>query len=246
MNDGIARITLAGPDRMNVLDSNTLRILAAMLEGLDADSRVRAVIITGEKNFCAGADIREMRDMTPGEAEAFSGLGRSVLKRLEYLSQPVVAAVCGFALGGGCELALACDIRIADETARFGQPEVNLGLIPGFGGTQRLARVVGPARARELILTGRIFDAREAAHMGLVTGLAKSGELSRLAEETAILLTQKSPHAIRTIKEVYRDDRELEDGLTRETEAFAACFASPDRIEGISAFLEKRAPRFEP
>jgi enoyl-CoA hydratase len=187
-----------------------------------------------------------MRDMSPKEAEAFSRLGQSVFRRIEYLSKPVVASISGFALGGGCELALACDIRIADETARFGQPEVNLGLIPGFGGTLRLARVVGPARARELILTGRIFDAREAADIGLVTGMAPNGELRARAEEVALLLTRKSPHAIQKIKELYRDDQDLENGLARETGAFAACFSSPDRIEGITAFLEKRAPRFEP
>jgi len=242
--NGIATITLARPETLNVLDTGMLTSLGRALEELEGEGKVRTVLLTGGKHFSAGADIREMAEKTPGEAEAFSRLGHAVFRRLETLSRPVIAAISGAALGGGCELALACDLRLAGASARFGQPEVSLGLVPGFGGTVRLGRLVGEGRARELILSGRIIEAAEAAEIGLVSRVVPDGELMERAEELAILIARKSPAALRTAKEILNGGSGREEGLEREVRAFARCFASPDRAEGIAAFLEKRPARF--
>jgi enoyl-CoA hydratase len=243
--DGIAIVTLSRSDGMNILDTEMLLGLSQCLLDLQKDDRTRVVIITGEGNFSSGGDIKEMKDKTPEEAGIFSKLGHQVCTLIENMEKVVIAAVNGLALGGGCELALACDMRIAAGNARFGQPELSLGLIPGFGGTQRLPRLVGPGKAKELILTGRIIDAKEAEAIGLVNGVVKNDELMERAEEMARLLAQKSPRAAALSKKLINDNQEIAGGLRREMISFSECFATQDHREGIAAFLEKRMPKFK-
>lgn len=240
----IGIIILKKPEAVNLLDTKTLKELAGSLEKLNNDGQIRAVIIKGDKNFSSGADVKEMKDKHPREAEAFSRLGHKVFSQVENMDKPVIAAVNGYALGGGCELALACDIRIAGESARFGQPEINLGLIPGFGGTQRLTRLVGIGRAKELILTGRIVDAKEASDIGLVNRVVKDEELMEKTMEIAQVLAEKSQIAIKMAKSLVNNSREINRGLEMEIVSFSMCFASQDHAEGINAFLEKRKPEF--
>jgi enoyl-CoA hydratase len=242
--DRITTITLNRPAARNALTGAMLRQLDDVLYDCEKDPVTRVVIITGGVHFCAGADLRELGNMTPYEAKEFSRLGQAVFRRIEALSKVVIAAVAGNALGGGCELALACDIRLAAETARFGLPEVNLGLIPGFGGTQRLSNLVGPGLAKELILTGRLIDAREASGIGLVSEVVSDLDLQERAEKLAVQLAGKSPVALRTAKKLLLDTSRVDQGLAMEVEAFSKCFDSQDRREGISAFLEKRPAVF--
>ncbi len=237
-------ITLNRPGSMNILDTRMLVELGNALVDSEKNERIRAVIITGEKNFCAGADILELKEKHPAEALVFSRLGHEVFNRIENLEKPVIAAVNGYALGGGCELALACDVRIAAENAKFGQPEVNIGLIPGFGATQRLPRLVGIGKAKELILTGRVVDAKEAESIGLVNKVVKDEDLMRNSEEMALALAQKSPIIMKIARRLINKNQEIEKGLEMESVYFSECFASRDHIEGISAFLEKRKPKF--
>lgn len=244
ISDRIGIITLSRERARNALDSALLRMLDVTLAACGGDREVRAVIVTGGADFCAGADLKEMGAMTVAEAGRFSRLGHAVFRRIEGLPKPVIAAVAGHALGGGCELALACDIRLAAESARLGLPEVKLGLIPGFGGTQRLAALVGNGRARELILTGRIVHAREAETMGLVSTVVPDSDLAEHARELAVRLSGKSPTALAAAKQLLVETARLEQGLELEEKAFTRCFGSPDREEGIAAFLEKRQPRF--
>lgn len=244
VKDLVGIITLSRERARNALDSTLLRLLDLTLAACGGERAVRAVIITGGADFCAGADLKEMGAMTVAEAAEFSRLGHGVFRRIEALPKPVIAAVAGHALGGGCELALACDIRLAAESARIGLPEVNLGVIPGFGGTQRLASLVGHARARELILTGRVVDAREAATMGLASAVVADPEMAERARELAARLARKSPTALAAAKKLLVETARLEQGLELEREAFTRCFDSPDRKEGIAAFLEKRQPLF--
>ncbi len=241
----IGIIILKKPEAVNLLDTKTLKELAGSLEELNNDGKIRAVIIKGDKNFCAGADVKEMKDKHPREAEAFSRLGHNVFSQVENMDKPVIAAVKGYAIGGGCELALACDIRIAGESARFGQPEINLGLIPGFGGTQRLTRLVGIGRAKEMILTGRIVDAKEASDIGLINRVMKDEELMEKTMEIAQVLAEKSPIAVKMTKSLINNSREINRGLEMEIVSFSMCFASQDHVEGINAFLEKRKPGFK-
>jgi enoyl-CoA hydratase len=243
--NGIAIITLSTHDGMNILDTETLEKLSDILSGINGDSEARVVILTGEKNFSAGADIKKMREMTPEEAETFSRLGHRVCGRIESMRKTVIAAIRGYALGGGCEIALACDLRIAAENARIGQPEINIGLIPGFGGTQRLARLVGVGRAKELILTGKIIDAKKAESIGLVNAVVGSDELMRQAEETASLLAQRSPLMIEMAKKLINESHDIQKSLEHEIVSFSGCFATRDHLEGIEAFMEKRDPRFK-
>lgn len=242
---GIAIIILNARDGMNVLDWEALERLSDALEGIDRDSEARAVIITGEKNFSAGADIKKMRDMTPSEAETFSKLGHRVCNHIEGMGKPVIAAIRGYALGGGCEIALACDLRIAAENAKLGQPEINIGLIPGFGGTQRLARLVGLGKAKELILAGGLIDAKEAELIGLVNHVVKSDELMKRAEEMATVIAQKSLPVIKAAKKLINASQDMQKGLERETISFSKCFGMQDHLEGINAFIDKRTPRFK-
>jgi len=233
------------PDRLNALNSKTLEELTSALEGFARDETVKTVVITGEgKAFVAGADIAEMRDMDLLESRAFSQKGQGVLDQIESLEKPVIAAVNGFALGGGCELALACDIRVASELAKFGQPEVNLGIIPGFAGTQRLARLIGEGRAMELILTGEIIDAQTALSYGLVNKVVPSDKLLDEAMALAKKIAAKGPVAVSLAKTVIHRGLQVDQasGTAFETNAFALCFASGQAREGMSAFLEKRKP----
>lgn len=239
----IGIITLNKP-AMNILDTKMLVELEDSLNELESDEKIRAIIITGEKNFCAGADIKELKEKHPSEAEVFSRLGHKVFNEVENMEKPVIAAVKGYALGGGCELALACDIRIVGENAKFGLPEMNLGLIPGFGGTQRLARLVGIGKAKEMIFTGKIIDAKEALSIGLVNSVVKDEELIVKAEEMALVLAEKSPITIKIAKGLINKNHDIKRGLEMEIVSFSECFASEDHVEGINAFLEKRRPRF--
>ncbi len=242
---GVGRITLSNPDAMNVVGTGALKALREALRDIQMDSRVRAVIITGEKHFCAGADIKEMKTKKPEEAEAFARLGHEICDLIEKMGKPVIAAVCGYALGGGCEIALASDIRLASQDAKFGQPEVNLGLIPGFGGTQRLTRLLGIGRSKELIMTGRIITAAEAHSMGLVNDLVKNEELLDRVYEIAGVLAQKSPIAVAEAKKLINETQDMEMGFENEIASFSKCFETEDHKEGIRAFLEKRRPEFK-
>ena len=242
----VATVTLDRPRALNALDAATLRELARAIRDVRRDAEVRALVVggTGEKAFSAGADIAAMAKMSAADGHAYSRLGHEVLARLESLPIPVVAAVNGVALGGGLELALACDLIVASERARLGQPEITLGLIPGFGGTQRLVRRIGQARARELIYLGRTVLADEALRIGLVARVVPP---ERLAEEAAALaaeLAAKPPLALRQAKRAtaVAADADRVTGCRYEVEAFAVTFASEDRVEGLRAFLEKRPP----
>jgi enoyl-CoA hydratase len=209
---------------------------------------VRAIIVTGagDRAFIAGADIAEMKDKSPSEALAFARLGQAVCSAIEAAPQPVIAAINGYALGGGCEIALACDIRLASETAVLGQPEVALGVPPGWGGTQRLPRVIGPGLARELIYTGRRVGAEEALRIGLVNAVYPPAELLERARALAAEIARNAPVAVRLSKEAIRRglDVDLAAGLALEAQAFALAFSTADQREGMSAFLEKRSPEF--
>jgi enoyl-CoA hydratase len=240
----VAIITLNRGAARNALSSAMLSQLDDALRDCEEDQETRVVIITGERDFCAGADLRELGRMTPAQAKEFSLLGQAVFRRIEALSKVVIAVIAGNALGGGCELALACDIRLAGENARLGLPEVNLGLIPGFGGTQRLSALVGPGWAKELIFTGRIIDAREAAAIGLVSSVVGDRNLPELAAKLAAQLARKSPVAHAAVKKLLLETARLDEGLKLEVSAFHKCFDSEDRKEGIAAFLEKRQPVF--
>ncbi len=240
----VCTLTLNRTGTRNALNPALLRRLDEALVSCENDGGTRAVIITGSGDFCAGADIREFAGMDRLEAGEFIRLGKAVMRRIETLSKVVLAAVGGYALGGGCELALACDIRMAGNSARFGLPEVNLGLIPGFGGTQRLGALVGYGRARDLLLTGRIIDSGEAGAIGLVSSVVDDRELPLRARELAERLAQKSPVAQATMKKLFLESSRFEKGLELESAAFDHCFDSPDRREGISAFIEKRPPEF--
>lgn len=244
----IAWLTIDRPKALNALNSQTIHELSQTLEELEKTD-IRALVITGagKKAFVAGGDIREMSQMTPQEAWAFSMRGNEALHRLESAPFATIAAVNGFALGGGCELALACDLIYASERAVFGQPEVNLGVIPGFGGTQRLTRVVGAMVARELVLTGRMINAQDALRIGLAAQVFPADELLENVQRIAETIAQKGPLAVSRAKEVlaYGLDVSLEDGLRSEREGFAALFTSQDQKEGMQAFIEKRSPVFK-
>jgi enoyl-CoA hydratase len=242
LEDAVALVTVDRQDAMNALDVATLTELRNRLRELAGDESVRAVILTGagEKAFVAGADIKYMSALDVDAAKAWGALGHEAGRLLETMPKPTIAAINGFALGGGCELALACDIRYAATTAKLGQPEVNLGIIPGWGGTQRLARVCGVGVAKELIFTGRLVAADEALRIGLVNGV--HDPVLEKARETAVLLAAKSPIALRAMKELA--NRALggnhEDNLAAEAHAFGELFSTADAKEGLIAFVEKR------
>lgn len=248
ITDRIATVTVNRPDTLNALNAKAKQELADVFRSLRNDQSVDVVIVTGagEKAFVAGTDIRELQDLDRESATRFATQGHEVFDLIEGLGKPVIAAVNGFALGGGCELALACHIRIAAETARFGQPEVNLGVIPGYGGTQRLPRVVGRARAMELILTGGMIDAAEALRIGLVNAVVPKGEALKAARAMASMIASRAQPAVRlAVKAVILSEvTTLADGLQREAELFGDSCATDDFREGVSAFLEKRKPSF--
>lgn len=248
-SDGVATLRLNRPRALNALDPDTLRALAAAIDAIDADATVRAAIITGsgERAFCAGADIAAMAAMGPTEGHPYARLGHEALARVDDCRVPVVAAVNGVALGGGLELALACDLVVAAERARLGFPEITLGIIPGFGGTQRLVRRAGLARARELIYLGSMIGAADALRLGIVDRVVPGDRLTEEVAGLARALAERPPLALRQAKRATRAALEatLEAGLRLEIEAFAATFASEDRIEGLRAFLEKRSPQWK-
>lgn len=247
-SDGIGIITINRPKALNALNSATVGELAALIDEISSDSEVRVVIVTGggPKSFVAGADITEMRPLNAMGGRAWGKQGQDVFTKLENMPQPVIAAVNGFALGGGCELAMACDIRIASEKAKFGQPEVGLGITPGFGGTQRLPRLVGKGRAKELLYTADIIDAGEAYRIGLVNKLAKPEELMDTAKAMAQKIMSKSMTAVQLCKTAVNKgiEADLVTGIAYESEAFGLCFATEDQKEGMGAFVEKRKPVF--
>ena len=243
LDDGIATITISRPKALNALNSAVLDELDSAITQVGENRAARALIITGEGNkaFVAGADIGEMVNLTPDKAVAFSRRGQAVFSAIERLPIPTIAAVNGYALGGGCELALGCDIRIASENARFGQPEVGLGIIPGFGGTVRLPLAIGRSRAAYMILTGRQISAKEAYAMGLVAEIMPSESLLSRAEELARELGAKSYVAVAYAKRILFPDDEA---LAREARRFGQCFETGHPKEGMSAFLERRPPKF--
>ena len=245
----VAVVTVDRPEALNALSSATNEELLAAVRELSADDRVRAVVLTGggDKAFVAGADIAEMRDMTAEEARRSSALGHSVMSAIEAAPQPWIAAVNGYALGGGCELALACDLRIAAEHAKFGQPEIGLGITPGFGGTQRLTRMVGMGWAKYLVLTGRHLRADEALRIGLVQAVVPREELADKAKTLADELAARSPLAMRYCKAAVNAsaNADLETGQGIERDLFALCFASEDQTECMEAFLAKRKPELK-
>jgi enoyl-CoA hydratase len=246
---GVAVVTINRPEALNALDTDTNHEIERVAKDLARDESVRAVVLTGagDKAFVAGADIAQFRDMTPEEARQASWLGRRVCAAIEGAPQPWIAAVNGFAFGGGCELALACDIRLAAESAKFGQPEIDLGITPGFGGTQRLPREVGMGWARYLVLTGKPIRAEEALRIGLVQAVYPREELMDRAMKLAAELAAKSPLTMRYCKSAlhYGRDVDIDSGHEIERDLFALSFASDDHHEGLAAFLEKRPPEFK-
>ncbi|HTP79407.1 MAG TPA: enoyl-CoA hydratase-related protein [Bacteroidota bacterium] len=245
---GIARVTINRPEKLNALNAETKKELFQLLERIKHDSGIDVLVLTGagEKAFVAGTDIQELSQLTGETGREFSEHGQAVFNAIENLGKPVIAAVNGYALGGGMELALACHIRVASENARFGQPEVNLGVIPGYGGTQRLARLVGKGRAMEMILTGDPVDAHEALRIGLVNKVVPPKDLASTADEIARKIQSKGQLAIRlALKAVNTtDEANLTDGQVLEASLFALCCGSAEFREGTSAFLEKRKPMF--
>jgi enoyl-CoA hydratase len=249
LNNGIARVTVNRPDKLNALNATVIAELGDAVTRIETDAAVRGVILTGsgQKAFVAGADIAELTAQTPMEGQARAILGQQVFRRLERCGKPVVAAINGFALGGGCELAMACHIRIAAEHAKFGQPEVKLGIGPGYGATARLPRLVGKGRALELLLTGGMIDAAEAYRIGLVNRVVSADKL--LAEAEALLRTilENGPLAIRACLEAVDAGLEtsLDQALLLEANHFGLLSATEDMREGTKAFLEKRKPLFK-
>ena len=248
MHGPVAVLTVARPEKLNALNHRTITELHRAFEAFANEAGVRAVVVTGagDKAFVAGADIAEIRDQTPLDARHFSERGQRLMRRIETMTKPVIAAINGYCLGGGLELALACHIRYAAENARLGLPEIKLGILPGFGGTQRLSRLLGRSRALEMILTGEPVDARTAEAYGIVQGVVGAGEVSDHALALAQRLASAAPHAIAAILETVDKglDMPLEQGLGFETARFALCCATDDMREGTAAFLEKRKPDF--
>jgi enoyl-CoA hydratase len=244
----VAIITINRPEKRNALNIKTREEGAAALDELRDDDSIGVVVFTGagDKAFIAGADIAEFAGRT-SLTQRDVMLGRSLFTAIDIFPKPIIAMVNGYCLGGGCELALACDIRIASDTASFGQPEINLGIIPGGGGTQRLTRLVGEGKAMELILSGDIINAQEALTLGLVNTVVPAADLEAKTMELANRIAEKSPIALRMAKEAVKiaSRSNLDEGLRREVDLFALCFSSEDKDEGVTAFLEKRKPAFK-
>jgi enoyl-CoA hydratase/carnithine racemase len=245
----IAYITFNRPKVLNALNKSVITELKTAFEAAREDSAVRGVILTGagDKAFAAGADISEMLHDTPLEAGEKTRLGQALTTLIENLGKPVIAAVNGYALGGGCELAMACTIRLASETAKFGQPEVKIGIMPGYGGTQRLPRLVGKGRALQLILTGDVIGAEEAYRIGLVSEMVPSGSLIARAEAILKQINANAPQGVKfSIEAVNKGlDTSVDEGLLIEASLFALCASTEDKKEGTTAFLGKRAPQFQ-
>ena len=248
VENNIGYVTINRPKAMNALNTQVLDELHTVFTEIESDDNVKAVIVTGEgKAFVAGADIAQMKELTAVEGRAMMTKGHNVMNLMESIEKPIIAAVNGFALGGGCELAMACDFRIASEKAKFGQPEVNLGIIPGFGGTQRLPRLVGKGMGKYLIMTADMIDAQEAARIGLVEKVVAPEELMDTCKALAEKIMSKAPLAIATAKTVINNgyNLDMKTASALEIEAFTGPVSSEDKIEGMSAFLEKRDANFQ-
>lgn len=243
VKDHVGILTIDRPQALNALNTEVIGQLSKALDELDLD-KLRCLIVTGggNKSFVAGADIGEMSNLSKKQAEVFGKHGNDVFRKLETLPIPTIAAVNGFALGGGCELAMSCDIRLASERAIFGQPETGLGITPGFGGTQRMARLIGPGKAKELIYTARNFKAPEALEIGLVQAVYPAEELMAEAENMAQRIANNAPIAVRAAKKAINDGIHLnmDEALVVEEKLFASCFESVDQKNAMSAFIEKR------
>jgi enoyl-CoA hydratase len=246
VSESVGTLTIDRPEVKNALDLETVNQVREALRRLEADASVGVLIVTGagETAFVSGADINDIR--ARGRDEGLAAINSSLFAEIERFPRPTIAAVNGYALGGGCELALACDIRIASDTAKFGQPELGLGIIPGAGATQRLPRIIGMGRAKHLILTGDVIDAKQALEIGLVTAIAPPGQLQIRARELAKRVLRQGPLAARLAKVALNASArvDMDSGLLIETLAQALCYSSDDKLEGTSAFLEKRKPKF--
>jgi len=246
--NGIGIVTINRPKALNALNAATIYELDRMFTELAKDQTVKVVVLTGggEKSFVAGADITEMQVMSAIEGRNWAKLAQAVFNKIENLPQPVIAAVNGYALGGGCEIAMACDIRIAADKAKFGQPEVSLGIPPGFGGTQRLARLIGKGRAKEMLFTGDMIDAAEAYRIGLVNKVTTSEELMNTAKAMAQTIMSRAPVAVQVCKAAVNEglDTDLDSAIAYEAEVFGLCFSTVDQKEGMTAFVEKRKASF--
>jgi len=248
--ENIAIVTFNRPKALNALSHATMEELSAAIDELGNDKTVRCIILTGagEKAFVAGADINELRAIaSAADGADFAARGQSILFKIENLDKPVIAAINGYALGGGCELAMACDIRIAADSAKLGQPEINLGIIPGYGGSQRLPRLVGKGRAKWLILSGDMISAREALHIGLVDFVVPAAELMDTAKKMARKIASKAPLALAWVKRCINvgAETDLVTGCAFEASQFGLVCGTEDRMEGTTAFLEKRPPQFK-
>ncbi len=246
-DDGVALITINRPEALNAMNVAVLGELSAAIEQVESDDEVRVLVITGAgRAFVAGADIAHMCDFSPEQAKEWSELGQRTLGKIENMKKPVIAAVNGYALGGGTELALACDLRVASDGAVFGQPEVKLGMIAGFGGTQRLTRLVGPGRAKEMLMTGDHYAAESAYEMGLVNKVVPAEELLDYCLDVAKRIAHRGPQAVRLSKEAVNrgQDMDLEKALRLESDLYAVLFSTDEPREGCGAFLEKREPSF--
>ena len=249
VENGIATITINRPKALNALNLDTVTELKDAIEKIAVDKAVKVVVITGagEKSFVAGADIKEMATKTPAEGREWGQFGQNVFTEIENMPQPVIAAINGFCLGGGCELSCACDIRYASENAKFGQPEVGLGITPGFGGTQRLTRVVGRGQAKELIYTGGMIDAEAAKAIGLVNKVVPQEELMPTVLKLAGKIAKNAPVAVQLSKAAINRgiNCDVVTGIAYEAEVFGLCFSTNEQKEGMAAFVEKRKPTFE-
>ena len=245
-NEGITVLKISAPKSLNALNSTILKELDDFVGHLDAQTRVLIITGDGEKSFVAGADISEMAHLNEPQGQEFGRLGAQVFRRIELLPIPVIAAVNGFALGGGCELAMACDIRIASSKAKFGQPEVGLGIIPGFSGTYRLPKLIGQGYAKEMIYTGKVIRADEALRIGLVNAVYEPEELMGKAMEMAAMMLKNAAIAIRFAKQSINEgyDLDADAAIALENKLFGQCFATKDQKEGMDAFLNKRPAAF--
>ncbi|MFX0088593.1 MAG: enoyl-CoA hydratase/isomerase family protein [Candidatus Hodarchaeota archaeon] len=247
--NGIAKLTINRPEVYNALSPETMQEIINAIEEVERDDKIKVLVIrgSGEKAFIAGADIKTFPRLSPLTARQFAKFGQKITQKIESLGKPVIAVVNGFALGGGCEIALACDFIIASENARFGQPEINLAIVPGWGGSQRLPRIMGRNKAKEWCLLGDHINAEEAERFGLIYKVVPFEKLDEIAEELCRKLMSKSPVALRLTKEAINKalETDLDTGLAYEREIFATAFSSEDHIEGIEAFLEKRKPKFK-
>jgi len=248
-SEGIATITINRPNVLNALNLQALQEISSSLDDAEEDETVKVIVITGagDRSFCTGLDLKAIKGLSPLDAMNQDLLGQKLTKKIEELKKPVIAAINGFALGGGLELAMSCDLRIASENARLGQTELNVGLIPGWGGTQRLPRLVGRGIAQELIFTGKMIDAATAKQLGLLSTVVPPDKLKSAVKELASELMTKSPVGIQLVKRLINSSLEIDltRGLVQEAQAFGVLVSTEDFNEGVAAFIEKRKPKFK-